>query len=331
MPVKYKIKTPVIKSTGGKFKPIKFLQSIKSVKFSKKTVLRIILGLVLIFIIFRIIIGFTSKRFKSQDMESVIPVEVTKARFDVIRDILYLTERLQAESEVQVFSPVSGWLDKLYVDIGSKVSKRSAVALIDRNIIGSEYTKAVVQAPISGEVSRIFLDVGATVAPNTPIMTIQNYDTIKIDLNIPEKYISRIKINDPVLINVEWTDEEFIGKIEKKSETIDPLTGTFKAKVVIPNKLHKLKPGSFAKVKIVMDYKKAIIISKDALVEYEEQNPFVYKITNNIVRKVYVKPGITEETNVEILEGLSEGDILVTMGKEIVHDGAKVKITGGEK
>jgi len=77
----------------------------------------------------------------------------------------------------------------LYVDIGANVYKRQVVASVDRNIIGSEYSKAVVKSPISGNVGRIFVDIGSTVAQNVPIMSIVNYDNLKIYANVPEKYI----------------------------------------------------------------------------------------------------------------------------------------------
>jgi len=328
MKVKYKM--PVIKSSYKK--KFDVLKNFRNFKLTKRKILKIILILFVAIVVLRLVILIGSK-FGRKKIETVsaIPVEVIEAKKDKIRDILYLTGRLEAESEVQVFSPVSGWLDRLYVDIGSKVRKRSIVASIDRNIIGSEYTKALVQSPISGEVGKIFIDVGTTVAPNTPIMTIVNYDTIKVNLDIPEKYITRVKVNDPVLITTDFTNEEFIGKIERKSETIDSLTGTFKAKVTIPNKLHKLRPGAFAKIKIIMEEKNSIVISKDALIEFEEERPFVYKVTNGIAKKVYIETGITEDEKVEILKGLEEGNIVITTGKEIVFDGAKVKIAGGLK
>lgn len=318
--------------TGRMRYKITHTHSEKSI-FWKNRKLLLITGIsIIIFIIFiRIISSIGGRKSRSQYIESAIPVEVVKARIEFIRDTLYLTGRLQAVSEVNVFSPVPGWLDRIYVDIGSRVSKRQIVASIDRNIIGSEYSRAIVKSPITGEVGKIFLDPGATVSPSVPIMSIVNYDSIKINLNIPEKYMNRVKIGDIVLINIEFTDEEFIGKITRKSSAIDPLTGTFEAKVIIPNKKHKLKPGSFAKIRIVMDTKKAVVIPKDALVEFEEEKVFVYKIIKNRAKKQYVKTGIIEGDKVEVTEGITPGDLLITTGLEIVKDGSKVNIVGGAK
>jgi len=304
----------------------------KSAFWKNKRILLIAgIAIIVLIIFIKIISSTADRKSRKQDVEFAIPVEVAKAKIELIRDTLYLTGRLQALSEVNVFSPVPGWLDRIYVDIGSRVSKRQVVASVDRNIIGSEYSKAVVKSPISGEVGRIFLDPGATVSPSMPIMSIVNYDKIKINLNIPEKYINRVKIGDAVLINVEFTDEEFIGRIARKSSAIDPLTGTFEAKVIIPNKKHKLKPGSFAKIRIVMDTKKTVVIPKDALVEFEEEKVFVYKVLKNQAKKQYVKTGIIEGNKVEITKGVKAGDLLITTGLEIVKDGSKVNIVGGEK
>ncbi len=295
--------------------------------FQKRKKMFIIIGVILILVVTRIIVTVISKS-KDRDIEiKAVPVVVSVAKVDLIRDFIYLTERLQPKSKVQVFAPVTGWLDRLYVDIGSKVYKRQVVASVDRNIVGSEYTKAIVKAPISGEVDRIFLDIGNTVAPSVPIMSIVNYDILKIYANIPEKYVYRVKAGNVVLIKVEsLSDEEFIGKINKVSSSIDPMTGTFQAKIEIPNKHHKLKPGSFADIKIVVDMKKDIVIPRDAVVNFEMGKPYVFKVTNNIAKKVYIKTGIIEENKVEVIKGLKAGDIVIVTGVEMVKDGSKVNI-----
>ncbi len=309
-----------------------YLNSQYNNSHKKRKKIFIVIGILLFLILARIIITITSKNKKAEIKLPDIPVEASIAKVDLIRDVIYLTERLQPASEVQVFAPVTGWLDHLYVEIGSRVYKRQIIATIDRNIVGTEYTKAIVKAPISGEVGRIFLDIGATVAPNIPIMSIVNYDTLKIYANIPEKYVYRVKQGDVVLINVEsLPNEEFIGKIKKISSSIDPMTGTFQARIDIPNRKHRLKPGSFANIKIIVDMKKTVIIPRDAIVNFESKNPYVFKITNNISRKVHITKGIIEEDKVEIIKGVKAGDIVIVTGTEIVKDGSKVKIVNAKE
>lgn len=287
-----------------------------------------IIGSILIFIIvirIVVIIGARGKK-KSSELDR-IPVRALKIKRDMIRDVVYLTERLQALSDVNVYPAVPGNINAIRVDIGSRVNQNQVVATIDRNIVGSEYENAIVKAPISGEVGRIFVDKGAYVSPNTAIMNIINYGTIKIYVNIPERYMNRISRGDVALINVEdQNNEEYIGKIDQLSSSIDPLTGTFQAKILVPNNLRKIKPGSFAKIRIVLSTKKAIIIRKEGIIENEEAVPFVYKISNNMARKVYIKEGINEEAKIEILEGLSENDLVITTGKENVKDNQLVYI-----
>jgi len=137
-----------------------------------------------------------------------------------------------------------------------------------------------------------------------------------------------VKNDDVVLIRVEsLPDEEFIGKIEKLSSSIDALTGTFQAKIVIPNKKHKLKSGSFAEIRIVIDMKKGIVIPVESVVNFESDKPYVYKIVNDTAKKVYIQKGIVEGDKVEVTKGLKEGDKIIVTGVEIVKDGSKVFYT----
>jgi len=302
---------------------------IQNQKRKKKSINKVILITFIIFVLFITFLTIinSKKSGNKKTNTNIIPVEAVRVKKGLIRDIVYLTERIQPQTEVKVFSPVPGWLNSLKVDIGSKVQKHQIVATIDRNIVGSEYTKALVKSPISGEVSRIYLDVGATVSPNIPIMSIINYNKLKIYVNVPEKYVYRLKKDNIALIKVEGLNEEFIGKIKKVSKTIDPYTGTFQVKIEIPNKLKKIKPGSFAEIRIILDMKRTLIIPQDSIVNLETEHPFVYTIsTNNITKKVYIKTGIIEGDKIEITKGLKENELIVLTGAEVVKDKSKVKV-----
>ncbi|MBU1075832.1 MAG: efflux RND transporter periplasmic adaptor subunit [Spirochaetes bacterium] len=319
-----KIKTVI------KRNPIKGLKNFK--KWDKKRKIKtIVISVVVLIIIMRIMVGIAGRSKKKDIVIIKIPVEAAIAKTDTIREVVYITERLQALSDVNVMPPVSGWVHSLNVDIGSRVSKYQVVATINRNIVGSEYVNAIVKAPISGEVGRIHVDKGATVSPATPIMNIINYDLIKIYVNIPEKFSGRVKKGDTALIRMEaQKNEEYIGTIEKVSSMIDAMTGTFQAKIMIPNRQHRLKPGSFANIKVVLNIEKGVIIPKDALIETEGIRPYVYKSVDHKALKVYIEKGIEEDENVEIVKGIQENDIVITIGKEIVKQGSELYIANAK-
>ena len=308
-------------------------------KFSlsrRKKIVLIIIGVFLLLIILRIVTHPSKKR--NEDI-SFIPVEVSRVKKDIIRDIVTLTARLEAISQVNAYAPVTGWIDRILVDIGDRVYKRQILATIDRNIIGSEYARAVVKAPVSGEVARIYVDKGDTVSPQVPVMQIVNYDKIKISAQVPEKYLYRVKKGDVALIKVEsLPGQEFIGKVTRVSPAVDQLTGSFEIKIELPNRKRILKPGSFATINLVLDSKQALIIPRDAITGFETETPFVYKIekeikkigkttkTNYIARRTFIQSGIVEGVKVEVIKGLKEGDLVITTGKEVVKDGSKVYI-----
>lgn len=353
---KYIIKSSIPKykipaSKGFFWKKLPLLAKFNGLTRKKKIIYSIAL-IFLTLIIIRMSAGFAFKKKPVEEI-AIIPVNTTIAKLDNIRDAIYLTERLEAQSDVNVLPPVPGWVNTINVDIGSKVGKYQVLATIDRNIVGGEYVNAIVKSPIAGEVGQIFVDKGANVSPQTPIMNIINYDTIKIYVNIPEKYMGRVQKGDVALIKLESlnSQDEFIGSIEKVSSVINTLTGTFQAKIVIPNGQHKLKPGGFANIKVILNIKKAVIISKEALVETEGLQPYVYKIRKDPLlqeqlkklapylpinieaipieikaEKIYIQKGIEEENNVEITQGIQENDVVITTGKEIVKNGSRVFI-----
>lgn len=298
----------------------------------KKKIVPVVVIVFILLIILRLLLFFSSRGRKSASGTEGVPVEALRVKTEMIRDVIALTERLQALSDVNLYSPVPGTINSINVDIGSKVWKNQIVATVDRNVVGSEYENAIVKASIAGEVGRILVDKGTSVSPATPVMNIINYSTIKIYVNIPEKYMNRVNRGDTALINLEAQDtEEYLGRIDQVSSSIDPLTGTFQAKIIVPNKLEKIKPGSFARIRIVLATRKTLVISKEAIIDNEEALPFVYRISNETTRKAYIRQGIEEEARVEITSGLKENDLVVTTGKEIVKTGTGVLIENREE
>ncbi len=294
----------------------------------------IVTGIVIlaILVIIRILMIIAVRKPEKIVKIELIPVEASIAKLEKINDTINLSERLQPYSEVNVYSPVPGWLNELYVDIGSKVYSQQIVANINRNIVGSEYARAIVKSPISGEVGKIYADIGANISPASPILSVINYDTMKMYVAIPEKQIYHVQKGNKALISVESIQgETFLGEIKKLSSAIDPLTGTFQAKIEIKNKSHKLKPGVFADVKIIVEAKETVTVMQEAIMDLETTKPYMFVVITNTASRRSVKTGIQEQGKVEILEGIQNHDVYIITGVEIVKDGDNVRIVNADK
>jgi membrane fusion protein (multidrug efflux system) len=107
---------------------------------------------------------------------------------------------------------------------------------------------------------------------------------------------------------------------------IDPDTRTLQIRAIAPNPIHKLIPGSFARVELVLKSKgSAIMIPTEAIIPEQKGNK-VFLVKNGKATPVKVQLGTRGEKNVEVLSGLSTGDTLITTGIMQVKPDGEVEI-----
>lgn len=187
------------------------------------------------------------------------------------------------------------------------------------------YTK--IKSPIEGYITERLIEVGARVNPNQQVFTVEDFSPLLIKVYVPTSDIINLKKG----IEAEVTTDvlkgyKFNGKIKLINPRIDVQSGTVKVTVEIPDPSMKLKPGMFVDVKISISNKNdALIIPKKSIL-FKNNKSFVFIFKRMQVFKKEIKTGISEEDNIEVIDGLKEGDRIVTVGIETLKDKMRVKI-----
>ncbi|WP_299258339.1 efflux RND transporter periplasmic adaptor subunit [uncultured Aquimarina sp.] len=197
-----------------------------------------------------------------------------------------------------------------------------------------QLAKATVSAPFSGIVDDVMAEQGSVVAPGqTALIRIVNLDEMYIDTEVPESYIASITKGKETQVYFPVLGKTIDTKIRQVGNYINPNNRSFTVEIAIPNKDGVIKPNLTAKVKI-NDYtsEKAILIPQSIISENSEGDQYTYvtsgKDSNNIAqaKRVIVKTGKTQGDYIEILEGIKNGDALISEGARSVKDGQKVQI-----
>jgi len=279
---------------------------------------RIIILFCLFFVIS--IAGCGKEKIKTES-KIAIPVKVMEVRLKDIQSTLDYVGDIKAQDEAQVFPKVSGKIAEKIKEDGSSVNKGDIIAYIDRDEVGFSYEKAPVESPLTGIIGRVYVDKGMSVGTQTAVALVVDMDRVKIELDIPEKYLHKVSLEQVSQIGVDaYPDKIFTGKVTKISPVVDLDTRTAPVEIVIPNEEHYLKPGMFARVRLVIEEHKDVpIVLKEAIV-----GDYVYVINGNIASKRNIKRGIQKGADVEVIEGLKEGDIVVIMGQQRLQDGISV-------
>jgi len=187
----------------------------------------------------------------------------------------------------------------------------------------------VIIAPFSGLIVKRFINQGEYVStmPPSPLFLIMNIDKVKTEIGLPEVHIAHINIGNPVDVTVDtYRGITFKGRISTINPMVDPVSRAFTVKVKIPNKDHRLKPGMFARVKIYPKIHKDVLIVPFKSVMKREGNTVVFILDGNTVRLRAVTAGINNEREIEVIDGLKEGEEVVVEGHYGMADNTKVRV-----
>ena len=261
-----------------------------------------------------------------QKVDDKIPVKVMRVEPMVLCEVLDYSGDVKAQDEALIYPKVSGKIIEKVRDDGSPVNKGEVICYIDRDEVGLRFQKAPVESTLTGVVGKVFVDIGENVNSQTPVAFVVNAEKAKVELDIPEKYISKISLLQEARVRVDaWPEEEFLGKITKISPVIELSTRSATIEVTVDNPERKLRSGMFAKVGIVLEEKQeALAIIKEAVIG-REPDTYVFVIENNKASFKKVTLGIREGPYYEIKSGIKKGDLVVVMGQQKLYEGVLVE------
>lgn len=218
----------------------------------------------------------------------------------------------------------------------------SAVASLEATI-----AKKAIRAPFDGTLGIRQINEGQFLPAGTAIVTLQHLDKLYADFTLPEKFLDRVSVGQPVEVRVStWPDRVFEGRINAVSVKVDVSSHNFAAQATIDNPDHLLRPGMFADVAALAGDRRTVVALPDTAIDYSLYGDAVYVINDtgekddegNPLIKVeerFVQTGQTHEGWTEILEGVKAGETVVTAGQLKLRDGARVMVNnevtlGGE-
>ena len=181
-------------------------------------------------------------------------------------------------------------------------------------------------APFSGVLGYTGLTEDIFISDNIFIITLDDNSTIYSDIKIPENYSAFIKKGLPVEVKISsYKNKLFQGEIDFVSSRINADTRSLLSRIKINNPDLELISGSLLEVSVKFNLRNSLSIP-DTSVMVEGDKSYVYKITDdNIANKIEVKTGIRNNKNIEIVSGLSEGEIIVAEGLKKVRPRGKIK------
>ncbi|HUM14589.1 MAG TPA: efflux RND transporter periplasmic adaptor subunit [Candidatus Nitrosotalea sp.] len=189
-------------------------------------------------------------------------------------------------------------------------------------------------APFTGYISQRNLDNGAAVSAQSAgtsttsvgILMVQDIESVKVQIEVPERDIARVAVGAPVTIRADpYQGQTFAGRVVRVVHSLDARTRTMGVEVDIPNADRKLKPGMFARVEVLVDTRRGVLTLPVEALRVGEARPSVMVVRNGVVEPVVVELGLSDSQVIEIRQGLGEQDQVILQGKDLVKAKQKVR------
>lgn len=197
--------------------------------------------------------------------------------------------------------------------------------------------ESTIISPIDGVVTVKHIDEGNLIRVGDRLVTIADIRTVKIVVAVAEKYGGGVIVGMPVKIGVDTLpDSQFEAKVYSVYPALDAQTHAIQIEIRLDNPqggmvrrnvVGGLKPGMFARVTLVTQAKKdVVVVPRDIVLGGKIEEPYVYVVDSGVAHKRVVKLGITQADRCEIADGLKTGESLVVNGMHFLKDGVAVEV-----
>ena len=280
---------------------------------------KITIGIILFFVIITVIIVgrysmglYFEKKFSKRPPPGIIVEVITNKNFSQTLES-YCTS---LSSKTTSFKIKKNELLEP-INFNTKVNKGDILAKLSNKTI---------TAPFSGVIGKRGISGSSLGGENTIILTLDDSRRILCDLTIPETYAAILKKG--LKLNATFSaykDKTFSGTIELVASRVDAQTRSILARAKINNENLEILPGSLLEIEILYNEKNALSIPDTALI-MEGNKKFVYQvIENNMIKKTEIETGVRDQENLEVLDGLTQGDKVVAEGLTKVRPNMKIK------
>jgi len=243
-------------------------------------------------------------------------VAQARAEFDLANSNLRRTEDLASKN---------------FVSSSAQDQAASSVQVAEAklNLAEARLAKMRILAPFDGVVGIRNVSIGEYVKDGAELVNVEDIRTLKADFRLPERYFPQLKTG----LSVELTADalpgsRYAGSVEAINPRVDASGRSLEVRARLTNSDGQLRPGMFARVRVLLgDRPNALMVPEEAVVPLGDDF-FVYTVADGKAKKVRVKLGVRRDAQVELLEGVSAGEQVITAGIRVQRDGQPVRVIG---
>lgn len=256
----------------------------------------------------QVLVAFDSSVNQAEVRQAQAELNIARANFERNADLArqkFISDRARDESQTSV----------------QVLEARLALAQ-------ARLDKLEIRAPFAGTVGIRTVSVGDYVKDGADLVNLEDISSVKVDFRVPERYVDLARPGQAIEVSVDaLPGQVFRARVDAVDPSIDSNGRSALLRGRIDNREGRLKPGMFAKVRLILaERAQALVVPEEAIVP-QGGKLGVWKVVDGKAVRAEVRTGLRRAAQVEVLEGLSEGDVVVTAGQiRLARDGTPVRL-----
>jgi multidrug efflux pump subunit AcrA (membrane-fusion protein) len=260
---------------------------------------------------------------------SLTVVRVTPVSLRTIETSVLINGDVLAANQVSIYPAMRGRLTETRFSVGDRVRRGDVMAMVDPSRPGDVYSLSPVVSTVTGTVLRAPFSPGDTLETSSAVYVVGDLSGLLVETFVPERFATAVHPGLPAAVSLEaLPGESFSAAVEEVSPVLDPESRTLRIRLRFAGNVDgRIKAGMFATVSLVTGIREEVpVIPRFAVINtYGSWIVFVVN-GEGVAERRTIKPGIENEEYVEILEGIEEGENVVTAGQNFLSDGDPVRV-----
>jgi len=232
-------------------------------------------------------------------------------------------------------------------------------ATTDTSALAAQIGRKTVRAPFAGRLGLRLVNRGQYLTSGTPVTVLEAIDMVYVDFTLPQQRLAEVQLGMPVHVSIEGAEASaYDGAVSAIDPAVDSATRTIKLRASVPNKEEKLAPGMFAKVSLVLPQKGSFVVLPATALIHASYGDSVFVVEDKdgtspaspgrvqngkddakgpdgqpakMARQQFVRLGDARGDFVAVLDGVTEGQEVVTGGGFKLRNGSGVVVNNDIK
>jgi len=203
-----------------------------------------------------------------------------------------------------------------------KARQQIAAAAVEEARTMRSYTR--VTAPFDGVITRKLAEAGDLATPGLPLIQMENAKELQFEASVPGDLIDKLRVGTQTQVQVSGLGEPINGTVVEMAPSADPVSRTFAVKLDLDS-ASGARAGQFGRVNIAVERDPSLWIPAAALLQ-RGQMQIVFVVSDNQAHLRLVRSGRKVGQEIEIVSGLSGGEVITTTGTAALIDGQPIQV-----